>query len=86
MYTCRRVRGWLAAADTMFGRQFPSVEGMLRGAAGDMTAFLPFPASDHKKIWSTDSLERLNKETKRRTDIAGLFPNLEALCAWQGPS
>jgi Transposase, Mutator family len=63
----------------MLGRQFPKVEAMLRDAAEDITAFAAFPISHCKTIWSTNPLERLNKEIKRRTDVVGVFPNPEAL-------
>ena len=69
---------------TMLGRQFPKVEAMLRDAAEDITAFASFPASHWKKIWSTNPLERLNKEIKRRTDVVGVFPNPEALLRLAG--
>jgi putative transposase len=68
----------------MLGRQFPKVEAMLRDAADDVTAFAAFPASHWKKIWSTNPLERLNKEIKRRTDVVGVFPNPEALLRLAG--
>jgi putative transposase len=68
----------------MLGRQFPKVEAMLRDAADDITAFAVFPLSHWKKIWSTNPLERLNKEIKRRTDVVGVFPNPEALLRLAG--
>jgi transposase-like protein len=68
----------------MLGRQFPKVEAMLRDAAEDITAFAVFPISHWKKIWSTNPLERLNKEIKRRTDVVGVFPNPEALLRLAG--
>jgi putative transposase len=68
----------------MLGRQLPKVEQMLRDAAGDITAFAAFPVSHWKKIWSTNPLERLNKEIKRRTDVVGVFPNPEALVRLAG--
>ena len=57
------------------GRQFPAVEEMLRDAATDICAFAAFPQPHWKKIWSTNPLERVNKEIKRRTNVVGIFPN-----------
>ena len=68
----------------MLGRQFPQVEAMLRDADNDVLAFTAFPVSHWKKIWSTNPLERLNKEIKRRTDVVGVFPNPEALLRLAG--
>jgi putative transposase len=68
----------------MLGRQFPKVEAMLRDASDDITAFAAFPVSHWKKIWSTNPLERLNKEIKRRTDVVGVFPNPAALLRLAG--
>jgi putative transposase len=57
------------------GRQFPAVETMLREAAVEICAFAAFPQAHWKKIWSTNPLERVNKEIKRRTNVVGIFPN-----------
>jgi putative transposase len=78
------VRDQLHVIAGMLGRQFPKVETMLRDAAPDITAFADFPAPHWKKIWSTNPLERLNKEVKRRTDVVGVFPNPEALLRLAG--
>ncbi len=69
---------------TMLGRQFPSVEAMLLDAKEDILAFTAFPVAHWKKIWSTNPLERVNKEIKRRTDVVGVFPNPEALLRLAG--
>ena len=55
--------------------KFPQVEAMLLDAAEDITAFPHFPVAHWQKIWSTNSLERLNAEIKRRTHVVGIFPN-----------
>jgi transposase-like protein len=69
---------------TMLGRSHPKVETMMRDAREDLLAFTPFPASHWKKIWSTNPLERLNKELKRRTDVVGVFPSPHALARLAG--
>jgi hypothetical protein len=46
---------------TMLGGQFPKVEQILRVAQADISAFVAFPVSHWKKIWSTNPLERVNK-------------------------
>jgi putative transposase len=78
------VRDQLEVIATMLGRQFPQVETMLREAGEDVTAFADFPVAHWKKIWSTNPLERVNKEIKRRTDVVGVFPNPQALLRLAG--
>ena len=69
----------LASIAEKLGRQFPAVEQMLLGAAPDITAFAAFPVSHWRRVWSTNPLERVNGEIKRRADVAGIFPNEAAI-------
>ncbi len=78
------VRAQLDVIAGMLGRQFPQVEAMLRDATDDLLASTGFPVGHWKKIWSTNPLERLNKEIKRRTDVVIVFPNPEALLRLAG--
>jgi putative transposase len=80
----QHVREQLDVIAGMLGRQLPKVETSLRDAADDLLAFTSFPPGHWKKIWSTNPLERLNKEIKRRTDVVGVFPNPEALLRLAG--
>jgi transposase-like protein len=73
------VRAQLHTVADLLGRQFPAVKAMLLAAADDITAFAAFPIGHWKKIWSTNPLERLNREIKRRTEVVQVFPNPAAL-------
>jgi putative transposase len=48
-------------------------------AEHDVLAYMRFPAQHRTKLHSTNPLERLNKEVKRRADVVGIFPNEDAI-------
>jgi len=68
----------------MLGRSHPKVAEMLEDARDDLLAFAEFPCPHWRQIWSTNPLERVNKEIKRRTDVVGTFPNPAALLRLAG--
>src|SRR5690606_22856978 len=65
-------------------KSHPAVAVMLEEARDDLLAFTQFPSAHWQQIWSTNPLERLNKEIKRRTNVVGAFPNPEALLRLTG--
>jgi putative transposase len=57
------------------GVRFPAVAKLLLDAEPDLLAHFTFPETHRRQIRSTNPLERLNKEIKRRTAVVGIFPN-----------
>ena len=55
--------------------RFPEAAALLDEIAPDLLAFTAFPKEHWRQLWSNNSLERLNKEIRRRTDLCGIFPD-----------
>ncbi len=68
-----------AAVTAQLRAKFPKLADYLDGARDDVLAFMSFPKAHRTQLASTNPLERVNAEIKRRTDFVGIFPNKAAI-------
>lgn len=69
---------WRHVADQLRAR-WPKLGTFMDNAEADVLAYMAFPAQHRTKLHSTNPLERLNKEVKRRADVVGIFPNEDGI-------
>ena len=69
---------WRRVADQLRPK-LPKLALFMDEAEDDVLAYMSFPADHWPKIHSTNGLERLNGEVKRRTEVVGIFPNDDAI-------
>jgi transposase-like protein len=69
---------WRQVADQLRAR-WPKLGACMDDAEHDVLAYMTFPEQHRVKLHSTNPLERLNKEVKRRADVVGIFPNEDSI-------
>jgi putative transposase len=69
---------WRTVADQICPK-VPRLAAIMDDAETDVLAYMTFPKEHRAKLHSTNPIERLNGEIKRRTEVVGIFPNEQAI-------
>lgn len=69
---------WRSVADKIRPK-VPKLASLMDSAEEDVLAYMTFPKQHWAKLHSTNPIERLNGEIKKRTDVVGIFPNDDAI-------
>jgi putative transposase len=77
-------RAHLKQVAGMLRSRFPDAADLLEDAAEDVLAHMHFPQEHRRRLHSTNTVERLHLEIKRRTRVIGIFPNRQSLMRMVG--
>lgn len=69
---------WRAVADQIRPK-VPKLAAIMDDAETDVLAYMTFPREHRVQLHSTNPIERVNSEIKRRTEVVGIFPNEDAI-------
>jgi len=69
---------WAVVVDQLRAK-WPKLAAMMNDSRDDVLAYMTFPKAHRTQIATTNPLERINAEIKRRTDVVGIFPNDPAI-------
>jgi putative transposase len=78
IFKVRREKTALALAEEfveLYGGRFPKAVAVFEAGISDALTYLSYPGSHHARLRTTNMLERLFREVKRRTRVVGVFPN-----------
>lgn len=83
VYRAETAKAGLAALDAFeaghWGKRHPAIALSCRRHWDQVIPFFAFPEGVRRIIYTTDRLERLNKEVKRRADVVGIFPKEDSI-------